>query len=93
MGKQIVETIFHQHRVSFYDAVSCVGDHYVYAVGGGLKLTAKTQGRKGYAKNANILNIRLNFLCALAPLRFKKLDTIRYLLGSVASKAMVTTPL
>ena len=46
MGKQIVEIIFHQHRVSFYDAVGGVGDHYVYAVDGGLKLTAKTQGAR-----------------------------------------------
>ena len=45
MGKQIVEIIFHQHRVSFYDAVSGVGDHYVYAVDGGLKLDRRERIR------------------------------------------------
>jgi hypothetical protein len=50
LGKRVVETIFHQHGVSLYDAVGGVGDFDFHAVDVGLviELTAKTQGRKDY---------------------------------------------
>ena len=32
MGKSVVEIIFYQHRVSFYDAIGGVGDYHVYEV-------------------------------------------------------------
>jgi hypothetical protein len=56
MGKGIMEIIFYQHRVSFYDAVGGVGDHYVYAIACVQILPQRRKGAKGAQRELTFLN-------------------------------------